>query len=301
MRIDSDELYSVDDEELDRFWQSGTALGALYAPLFTNDSVVIWNERANSLPRAPIFLNLSAASVPSILEALWLIRPEAEKDERVKPAPVHKIPLGTFYHLSAFRLAENAYRRSRFYCLVSMRMSGRAGFGLNTKFSSDSELVEIISGLESSSVDAAFRYHRIACGFPELQGEQRLREFRIEREDLREKTSSIYHSMLRSQWKKTKTIIGNEFPVFTGRSYFLDVTSSYREGAQSFYIRTNISCSRSLKFHLDYGTHRAAVLGCPDGKLIFSNRQDEKPLRIIAEFSIKVAGIASADVSLEAC
>lgn len=287
MRIDADEIYVVNKERLDRFWNSGNALGLLSAPLFMHDNIVSWNSVTNNYPQAPIFFNLSNASIPEILSCLWLIRPDSEVTRTNTAVKIEDESLGMFHHLSPLRPAENSYRRSRFYCLVSMRISGRLGFGLNQVFTSDQQLVDLIEKLDQDAVDAAFRFHRIASSFPELKANQVLREYSFEDNELRDAIHNIYSDMLESQKVKTSSYCGEDMKIFSGRSHFVDVTSPFISGAHTFRLKYPCDALSKARLHLDYGDHRSVIEGSNGAVEIPGRRSILGAKRIVAEYSVQ--------------
>jgi hypothetical protein len=287
MRIDADEIYQIDPEELAGFWRSSHALGALHVPLFVHPDTILSGAGSPSAPRSPIFMNLDNAGIDDILSGLWLVRPGHEATGRTNAATIHPQVLGTCFHLTAFRPAETSYRRARFYCLVSMRIAGKVGLGLNRPFAEDRELIEILSDLDQGAVDLAFRLHRIAACFPEVGPRQVLRPFEVPNEarlgDIRE----IHREMLLSQAEKTRHHLDRELRLFSGRPCFLDVTEQVKSDDPRFRIDTSDGSTCAMRLHLDYGRARDTVEGGDRG-MVSSDEAEMKGLRrALLEFSVR--------------
>ncbi|MBF9058015.1 hypothetical protein HKCCSP123_02350 [Rhodobacterales bacterium HKCCSP123] len=290
MRIDADEIYQIDGASLDAFWRSSDALGSLYAPLFLHPDTILAGVGSALAPRAPVFFNLGHAGIEDILSGLWLVRPGNEAPGRRRPVKTHAQPLGTFFHLTAFRPAATSYRRARFYCLVSMRMTGRVGLGINRAFKDDRELLGIVSGLDQEAVDLAFRLHRIAASFPEVGPRQTLRPFEVSSRAILEEMSAIHRDMLRSQTEKARAHLGRDLRLFSGRPCFLDVTEEVKTMGPRFRLDASDGCLRSMRLHMDYGHFRETVDGGDIGMVSGKGAMVGKLRRSLLEFSIRPRG-----------
>lgn len=287
MRIDADEIYQVDEEELERFWLSDSSLGAMSAPLFLSPGTILSNARGVHDSRAPIFFNLKNASISDILNGLWLVRPKNERERPNSVAKIYNKSLGVFFHLSPMRSAENSYRRARFYCLVSMRIAQTVGFGVNRKFATDRELLDILLSLDHGAVDCAFRLHRIASSFPELKAGQALMEYTVSDPQYISAIQDIYEEMMFSQRVKCYSFLDSPRKYFSGRQNFLDVTAAVQDGAAGFRIAPHYDSTCSIKLHLDFGVYREEIDGVYEVLLPSFRGSSTTPRRVLIEYVVR--------------
>lgn len=284
MRIDADEIYAVDPARLEAFWHSPHALGALQVPLLVHPDAILTGGGDAPVPRAPIFMNLARAGIDDILAGMWLVRPRHEATGRAGAARVHPQALGMCYHLTAFRPAGAAYRRARFYCLVSMRIAGKVGLGLNRPFAGDGEMLEILSELDPGAVDLAFRLHRIAACFPEVGPRQALRVFELPGEAMLAQIRAIHADMLASQAEKTRAHLDRELVLFAGRPCFLDVTREVAAG-RGLRLESLDGGASTMRLHLDHGLARETV-EAGDRGMIAATEGMARARRAVLELSV---------------
>lgn len=263
MLVDSDELFDLKKDEILSFFNSGKIIGECYFPLYFNATVIGESIGLNSAPVKSIFINKKNAENSDIVDSLFLMVPENERKNKLKNNVRYQKKLGTVHHISSFRTDGAGYRRARFYNLLSMRVTGKLNFLANNIFNNDKQFFEMISNLdqnEMESLDNSFKFHRIACSFPNIKDNQRL----VESNNLGDFSVIIkesFQEMLLDQYLKLESVFDKPLQFFSGKSIFLDLTEFFNR-CDGFKINTPDCKNVEINCYLDFGSYRSPAEVC---------------------------------------
>ena len=259
MLIDSDEIYNVDKDKLQAFWESGKVIASLEAPLFLHEDVVTLHSASAGYSRKPVFLNLAGQNIEIVVASLWLLLPDSEKGESIARPQIEQLPLGIFYHLSMFRTQNNPYRRSRFYNLLSMRVAKHIGLDVNKDFSSDQEFTELLRQSNRVALDNMFSLHRLAAAFPQKKSNQDFVHFDFDMPAYKTVVAKAYADMLADQQARTEALMGKPIEIFSGRSIFMDMTGMLADSDKRLQLVLEPGAKEQIIWHVDCGVERHQI------------------------------------------
>ena len=259
--IDSDEVFELDQNKVEDFMSSGKTIAECYFPLYYSPDYIGINPNLNSPTRKSALLNLQFNSPKEIVDSLFLLVPENERVGGITNQQRYKDVIGTIHHLSLFRFGLEAYRRARFYNLLSMRINKKFAI-VNTKgFSDDSEFFNLLcdlSNVELKALDNFFKFHKISASFPTIKQNQVLVDSECS-EQIKPIISACFSEMLSQHHENLNKYKNESILYFSGKPMIFDVTQRIKESSQ-FCIR-NISSINSITFtvHEDHGAFRKSL------------------------------------------
>jgi len=262
MRIDSDELFELDDNKLNQYFDSGKVFGECHVPLYFTNHVIGQSIGLNSSPIVPIFINKQFATVRQIVDSMFLLVPQDERTKRLGRDASFKEKLGIVHHVSSFRINRGSYRRARFYNLLSMRMAKKMGLINNEPFETDSEFFEKMSKLspeEMAALDTIFEFHRINAAFPVIKEKQILVEAQAARQDIQPIIDETFQMMIDDQHLRLQQNAEKTITLFANRQLFFDVTRAVTSSPQSFRIFSSSLERLEIKIHYDQGLVRSEL------------------------------------------
>lgn len=228
MLIDSDELFEINRTELDDFCESGKAIGDCYFPLYFTPDYVGFSTGLKTPPVKAIFLNKRDFSVKSLVDSLFLLVPEGERVERIENQFKYKNKLGTVHHLSLFRADDSGFRRSRFYNLLSMRVSKNLKLFSDDKYENDNQFFNLISSLDEETMESLnnfFEFHRITAAHPNIKSNQYFNHYANSDVYYQNIINNAYQGMIQEQSKLLNKRSNKNYKVINSRPIFIDVTS----------------------------------------------------------------------------
>lgn len=235
MNIDSDEIFEVDWDKVKLFSKSNYAIGDCYFPLYFNPSHVGQATGLKTAPKKAIFVNKAIRTVDEIVDSMFLMVPKHERKQKLKNSDVFPEVLGTVHHLSNFRLGDGAYRRARFYNLLSFRVNEHINIGIDTQIKSDTHFVELINSLvenEKKALNNFFYFHRLAIGFPVLKNNQEIINTDLKNESIKLTIEETFNQMISDHNERLFSSSNIDILVFSNRPMFFELTGFIQQHGQ---------------------------------------------------------------------
>lgn len=253
MNIDSDELFIIDTEELNKFIDSDKVIAECYFPLYFN-STHIRKSKTRNMGGKAVFINKKLASVNSIVDSLLLVVPEEERKNKLQSHHFYQQKIGVIHHLSQFRLGNSGFRRARFYNLLTMRISKKIRCIPNVEFNNDSEFYNCLVNLGNDDFEALnslFYFHHISAGYTLINDDQEIVKSDYLNDECKNIIEKAFQSMLASQCTKFLSDSNKIFKVFSGHSLFIDLTHWIHNGAKKLTLYRNNLQNYRLFFNIE--------------------------------------------------
>ncbi|WP_417872065.1 hypothetical protein [Winogradskyella sp.] len=231
--IDSDEVFELDSTLISEFMNSGKAIAECYFPLYYNTDYVGINPNLGGPTRKSALLNLKSYSSQELVDSLFLLVPKNERIGGVTNQKRFDKSIGTIHHLSIFRYGKEAYRRARFYNLLSMRINKKLSIVSEDNFNDDKEFFNLINSLDEkhfSALDNFFKFHKISASFPVIKENQIIIQSKIVNESIREVISDCYNRMIDMHYTSLVDFKNKELYYFLNKPIFMDITKLLKLG-----------------------------------------------------------------------
>jgi len=124
-RIDADEVYFINEQNLGRFLSDGAAVGDMEFPLYVSPDWILTHD-LDTLERQSFLFDTSQITTDDHLYYLWLI--DALPPAGAPSLPVYPLPLSLTAHLTSWRTPTTSVNRAAFYVLNHFRHHGMAWY-----------------------------------------------------------------------------------------------------------------------------------------------------------------------------
>jgi len=124
-RIDADEIYFINEENLEKFQSDGAAVGDMEFPLYVSPDWILTHD-IGTLERQSFLFDASQISADDHLYYLWLI--DSLPPSNRPSLPVYPLPLSLTAHLTGWRTPTTSVNRAAFYVLNHFRHHGIAWY-----------------------------------------------------------------------------------------------------------------------------------------------------------------------------
>jgi hypothetical protein len=224
--IDSDEVFELDKTLVDEFMCSGKGIAECLFPLYYSPECIGINPNFGGPTRKSALLNLKDFSATEIVDSLFLLVPEDERIKGITNQQRFKKTIGTIHHLSIFRFGQEAYRRARFYNLLSMRINKKLSVVDEKEFENDEQFFNLITALSEnnlSALDNFFRFHKISASFPVIKSNQVIIKSEAN-EKIKKIVCDCYSEMIAQHYNSLVDISKKRIRYFFNKPMFIDVT-----------------------------------------------------------------------------
>lgn len=176
IRIDADEVFTLDAGAFFRFRWSGRAMADMEFPyLLTGDRQRLQDGLAETPRQVCAFRRRAFATPYEHCAYLWLVLTDAERS-RCPPADgrkrVYRERVAKTAHLTALRTPRTSVNRARYYTLQHIRSTGEMPFGLTAPegASGDERIALMLEAVGAETYSGYLEGHAIVSGFTHMDG-----------------------------------------------------------------------------------------------------------------------------------